>query len=202
MKIIDHPRLYRLLTSLGAAGDGELSEVEHEIWSMFGQDATVLITDMSSFSKITKELGIVYYLALIKRMQDIVDMLITRHNGKLIKFLADNTFAIFETPDDALECIEQINKSIRIENQRTPSIWDIELACGIDCGRILNINNADLFGDAVNIAAKMGEDSAEPWEVMISWRAFDRLSSKNREGWKRDSLQISGIDIDVARKTF
>jgi len=202
MNIIDHPRLYRLLTSLGATGDEELSEVEHEIWSMFGQDATILVTDMSSFSKITKELGIVYCLALITRMQVIVDMLITRHNGKIIKFLADNTFSIFETPDDALKCIEQIHKSIRKENQRTPSIWDIELACGIDCGRILNINNSDLFGDAVNIAAKMGEDFAEPWEIMMSWRAFERLASQNRKGWTHSIIKISGIDVDIARKSF
>jgi len=35
----------------------------------------------------------------------------------------------------------------------------IEMCANIDFGKTLNINNQDFFGDAVNLASKLGEDS-------------------------------------------
>jgi len=33
------------------------------------------------------------------------------------------------------------------------------MCANIDFGKTLNINNQDFFGDAVNLASKLGEDS-------------------------------------------
>ncbi|MDC2891121.1 adenylate/guanylate cyclase domain-containing protein [Psychrosphaera algicola] len=162
MNIIEHPRLYRLLTSMGDLSPRECGDIEEDLWAMFGQDATVLVTDMSHFSKVTQQHGIIYYLAMIKRMQDAIALSVAKHKGLVIKFVADNSFSKFEDVDSALACIKEINHKMKAENAKTPDIWDIELCSGIDCGKILNINNADMFGDPVNVASKLGEDTAKP----------------------------------------
>lgn len=178
MNIIEHPRLYRLLTSMGDLSPKECGDIEDDLWHMFGQHRAVLVTDMSHFSKVTQQHGIIYYLAMIKRMQDVVALAVAKHKGHIVKFIADNSFSIFDDVDTALRCIQEINTRMKAENAKTPDIWDIEICSGIDCGNILNINNADVFGDPVNIASKLGEDTAGPWEVLITERAKSMADSQ------------------------
>lgn len=178
MNIIEHPRLYRLLTSMGDLSPKECGDIEDDLWHMFGQHRAVLVTDMSHFSKVTQQHGIIYYLAMIKRMQDVVALAVAKHKGHIVKFIADNSFSIFDDVDTALRCIQEINTRMKAENAKTPEIWDIEICSGIDCGNILNINNADVFGDPVNIASKLGEDTAGPWEVLITERAKSMADSQ------------------------
>ena len=102
MNIIDYPELYRLLGSLDDFNPSQWSDTEAYIWDMFGQKSAVLVTDMASFSQITQEQGIVYYLGMIKKMQDIIAISATRHQGVVIKFSADNAFVLFNEVDQAL----------------------------------------------------------------------------------------------------
>jgi len=194
MNIIEHPHLYRLLASLSILPEQQWPEVEQEVWGMFAQTKAVLVTDMSHFSKVTKQHGIIYYLAMIKRMQDIVALAVNRHKGQLIKFLADNSFSVFDSVDDALRCIIEINEKMQLENNKTPGLWNVEICSGIDFGKILNINDTDLFGDAVNIASKLGEDTAEPWDVLITKRAHTLLDTENNE-FCEIKVNQSGMDI-------
>lgn len=194
MNIIEQPRLYRLLSSLSIVPEEQWSEIEQDIWDMFEQTKAVLVTDMSHFSKVTKQHGIIYYLAMIKRMQDVVAMAVTRHKGQLIKFLADNSFSVFDSVDDALKCIIEINEKMQLENKKTPGIWDVEICSGIDFGKILNINNTDLFGDAVNLASKLGEDTANPWDILITERAYTMLTTNNHT-FSEMAVTQSGVEI-------
>lgn len=79
----------------------------------------MLVTDMSHLSAITKQHDISYYLAKIKRMQDIIAMTVTRHQGTVIKSVAENSLAIFNWAD-ALHCIIEINHTIKLDNNSTP----------------------------------------------------------------------------------
>jgi class 3 adenylate cyclase len=200
MNIIEHPRLYRLLGSLSVLPEQQWSEVEQDIWEMFEQTKAVLVTDMSQFSKVTKRHGIIYYLSMIKRMQDIVAMAVTRHKGQLIKFLADNSFSEFDSVDDALRCIIEINEKMKIENLKTPGLCDVEICSGIDFGKILNINNTDFFGDPVNIASKLGEDTAEPWDVLITKRAHAMLGTQIYN-FVEMKVEYSSLDVPTYKLT-
>ncbi|WP_026375041.1 adenylate/guanylate cyclase domain-containing protein [Aestuariibacter salexigens] len=172
MNFIEHPSLYRALGQLIESDKYRSETVERDLWNIYGMEATVVVIDMTQFTKVTQAHGIVYYLSLIKRMQDCVSICIPRFNGTLIKFSADNAFLIFDTVEEALTCLIDINKQVEKENNKTPDKHNIELCSGLDHGKILNIDNCDLFGDAVNIASKLGEDCADSGEVLISKRAM------------------------------
>lgn len=194
MNIIEHPRLYRLLAQINEVEQDHWGDVESDIWSLFGHECAVLISDMSHFSKVTQQHGIVYYLGLIKRMQDVVSLATVRHRGLVIKFVADNAFCIFDSVDSAVECVKDIQTGIAKENKRTPHLFDIELAYGIDFGRILNINNKDIFGDAVNIASKLGEDSAEAGQLLITERALS-TTTVSKSDLTPFELKLSGLNM-------
>lgn len=200
MNISEHPRLNQLLSSIRQDPQHNSEHVEQQIWDLFGQSAAVVVTDMSSFSKITQEKGIVAYLALIKQMQDIVSLSVKAFNGKVIKYFADNAFLLFPTPDDALACVLDINQAFCKENARSIHEFNIEISAGIDFGHILNINDTDIFGSPVNQASKMGEDIARPWEVMLTKEAFALLTQTDQSQWIADSINISGIDIDIMKR--
>ena len=72
------------------------------VWERFGCERSVLVVDMEGFTASTREQGIVHYLRLIQRMQEISAPMLDRHGGQLVRFEADNLFAVFEAPERAL----------------------------------------------------------------------------------------------------
>lgn len=56
---------------------------------------------MSGFSRVTKEEGIVYFLANVKQMQGICIPIMHARGGQLIKVVADNLFVRFDDPVQA-----------------------------------------------------------------------------------------------------
>ena len=197
MNFIEQPRLYRALGALKEYNQDIWQEVEDDIWGMFGVNRAVLVIDMSHFTKITKEYGIIYYMTLIKRMQDAVALSIPRHNGQLINFLADNAFIVFNQVDDALDCIQEVNARIKKHNEEYKESEDVVLCAGIDIGNILNIDNITIYGDPVNVASKLGEDAAEPWEVLISTRAHMHIQRKDKYSLEPHKIDESGVEDTV-----
>ncbi|MFO7950770.1 MAG: hypothetical protein R6U36_10430 [Candidatus Fermentibacteraceae bacterium] len=68
----DRPGLHRLLEPYWDSGKPARGEVRERVWTDFGGRGAVLITDMSGFSRVTRDMGIVHYLAMIRRMQRIM----------------------------------------------------------------------------------------------------------------------------------
>ncbi len=188
MNIIEHPRLYRLLGSASNLYQTQWRDIEQQVWDMFGQKSTILVTDMSHFSQVTNELGIVYYLGMIKKMQDIIAMSVSRQQGQVIKFAADNSFSIFENVEQALATIIEVNEKMSLENRHSSETRDIKICAGIDYGNFLNINDKDLYGACVNFASLLGEDIAKPWEVLISEQAYNLVKNSQYQFTAKKSL--------------
>lgn len=188
-----------LLAKYFAADNPQLQQlVEQELWQAYGTKEAVMVMDMSGFSLVTQKFGIVYYLSMINRMQQITKPTIEKYNGQLVKFVADNVFARFPTTQQAINASIEINKALAIENDKTPDIWDIQVATGIDFGDFLLTDDNDYFGDVVNKASKLGEDIARAGEILISQNAMTELNNQLKYKSKALEFSISGIQI----KTF
>jgi len=169
---------------------------EEALWTELGEYKTVLILDMSGFSRIARTKGIVFYLAMIRRMQHTTAPLVASHSGRVVKFEADNLFAIFETPASAINCAIHINQELHAANLKLDDeAASIRVSIGIETGKILLVPGKDLFGDCVNIAAKLGEDLAEPSEILIAERAAERLPDSMKQHLAAKTFRISGVEI-------
>ena len=93
----------------------------------------------------------------------------------VVKFEADNCFAVFDEPKHAVQAAIALNLAFDAANILTPDELDIKISCGIDFGDILLIDGDDMFGQPVNLASKLGEDIAETGQILITKNAMSMV---------------------------
>lgn len=164
--------------------DGRREAIGDGIWDWYGAEKSVLVVDLCGFSRSSKDRkGILNFLALIRRMQAAAPPLVWLHKGAIVKMEADNCFAVFDTPKQAVSAALDLvaaSQTIRREEH-----LDLQLCCGIEHGDILYLKDEDFFGAAVNDASRLGEDIAQMDEILVgpvaagalgpmpsNWRAF------------------------------
>lgn len=162
-------------------------ELETQIWQQYGFDKAVLALDMSGFSLTVRRQGIIAYLAKIRKMQHCTQPLISQHNGELVKYSADNLMATFDDCQQALLAAIDIRQ--QCQQQDTP------VSIGLDFGRILTIPQQDCYGDAVNIAYKLGEDLAEKNEILVSDNFYQQITPHTTVQFESHQFHISGLEF-------
>jgi adenylate cyclase len=94
-------------------------EIEKNIWEEFGEELSILVLDMSGFTKISQHHGLIYYLSMVRRMQLTSKPIIENYGGKVIKFEADNCFATFREPLAAIRTAISMNMAFDAANLLT-----------------------------------------------------------------------------------
>ena len=179
--------------------DAEMEAARTRIWDRYGTEGSVFISDMASFSSTSRKIGVCHFLKLIHRARRMIAPLIADNNGLLLKCDADNCYAFFEKPDDAIRASFDINEELFRHNEDFGLAEQIYLSVGIDYGRVLLIGDRDFFGDPVNTASKLGEDLAIKAETLVTKRAIDHSDFVIPETAERMVARISGIEIKYVR---
>ncbi|HSG97068.1 MAG TPA: adenylate/guanylate cyclase domain-containing protein [Woeseiaceae bacterium] len=174
-------------------------KIRQDIWDKFGTEGTVFISDMASFSSTSRKLGVCHFLKMIHRARQIVAPVIEGNNGMLLKCDADNCYAFFEKPDDAIRASFEVNRALFDANDAFGIGEQIYLSVGIDYGRVLLIGDIDFYGDPVNTASKLGEDLAIREEVLVTRRAIEHSDFEIPELAERMTARISEIEIQYVR---
>ena len=189
-------RFQELLLAFSQAEDIDMRKrIEKELWNDYGAEHAVFVLDMSGFSLLTRKYGIVHYLSMVKRMQLTTEPIVKSYGGSMIKYEADNCFAVFPEPLSAVNAALAMQHAFEASNLMTSDDLDIYISCGIDYGRILVIKDEDCFGDAVNRASKLGEDVASAREILITKEAMDMIPREVNIKARDMSVSISGINI-------
>jgi class 3 adenylate cyclase len=190
------PRFQELLLLYAQADTKPAQEeIEKTLWAEFGTNGTVLVMDMSGFSRLTQKYGIVHYLSMVLRMQLTSQPIIESLGGRVVKFEADNCFAMFNSVLPAVQAAIRLNTAFEAINRFTEDVFDIRVAIGIDYGDVLLTGGPDYFGDVVNYASKLGEDVAEPGEILVTERAFQQIPPEAGYIGKPITPVLSGVRI-------
>jgi class 3 adenylate cyclase len=174
-------------------------EIRAGIWDKFGTEGTVFISDMASFSSTSRKIGVCHFLKMIHRTRQIVAPVIEANSGILLKCDADNCYAYFASPDDAIQASFDVNAALFEANDDYGLVEQINLSIGIDYGRVLLIGDIEFFGDPVNTASKLGEDLAIRDEVLVTRRAIENSDFEIPELAERMVARISDIEIQYVR---
>jgi class 3 adenylate cyclase len=189
-------RFQDLLLEFSQSEDlGKRREVEAALWQEYGAEYAVFVLDMSGFSMLTRKYGIVHYLSMVRRMQLTTEPIIRSFGGEMLKYEADNCFAIFPNALSAVNAAITMQHAFEAENLLTSDELDIRIAVGIDYGRLLVIEHEDCFGDPVNRASKIGEDIASAGEILITRDALQAIPPEAGIKARELSISISGISI-------
>src|SRR4051812_32413815 len=106
----------------------------------------------------------------------LVDPGIGRQRGRIVKTTGDGMLVEFASAVDAARCAAEIQRAMAHHNASVSTELRIEFRIGIHVGDIL-IDNNDIFGDGVNIAARL-EGIAEPGGICVSDDAYRKIREK------------------------
>ena len=187
---------YRHLIGVGASEDrlekliqGRLKPgadkdmVDRRIWDLFGEEWCVMFTDLSGFSRGVAKFGIIHFLQTIFESERLLIPVIEDHDGILLKAEGDSLLVIFRNSGKAINCTLKMQEVLIDYNKDKLPEEQILLCVGLGYGKMLRIGDQDVFGAEVNAASKLGEDTAEAWEILVT------------ENVKNRSDDISGIDF-------
>ena len=108
------------------------------------------------------------------------------HRGKLVKAMGDGWLVEFATAVEAVTCAIQVQNELAGQER-------IRLRIGIHLGDIVHEDD-DIFGDGVNIAARL-EELAEPGTVVISDAVHGSLDGTLRPSFEdRGAQRLKNID--------
>jgi adenylate cyclase len=116
-------------------------------------------------------------LAQLKALRKtLFDPKIVEHHGRIVKNTGDGALVEFASVVDAVRCADEIQRGMAEHNIDVPEVKRIEFRIGIHVGDII-IEDHDIFGDGVNIAARL-EGIAEPGGVCMSDDAYRQVRGK------------------------
>ena len=174
------------------------ADIDAKITEIFGETLAVFVMDMSGFSRQTIRHGIIHFLAQIHRMHSICTPVVESHHGEVIKYEADNVFAVFPDVEQAVEAAIELDRSLEAANTMLPDEFDMHGEFGIGFGNILVIENEDMFGSEVNLASKLGEDLAQRGEILLTDSAYKQVGEGKRQ-FDPLTMSVSGLDLNVYR---
>ncbi|MBI3193379.1 MAG: adenylate/guanylate cyclase domain-containing protein, partial [Ignavibacteriae bacterium] len=157
--------------------------------------AAIMFTDIVSFSK---QMGKDEHatLALLDIHNNIVSQIIGKHSGRIIKSIGDAFFVEFDSSVSAVACAIETQTTLKEHNEAHPEEHPIVIRIGVHVGDVVKKNN-DLFGDGVNIAARI-QPKAEPGGICISEDVARQVRGKiNLPMVKVGVGELKNIDIPI-----
>jgi TolB-like protein/class 3 adenylate cyclase len=138
--------------------------------------AAVLAADVAGYSRLMGRDEERTLANLKSFRKTLVDPAIAEHRGRIVKTTGDGVLVEFASAVDAARCAVEIQRGVARQNTDVSQDQRIEFRIGIHLGDII-IDDNDIFGDGVNIAARL-EGIAAPGGVCISDDAQRQIRGK------------------------
>src|SRR5215211_3331233 len=156
--------------------------------------AAILAADIVGFSSMMEkdEEGTASRIRAVRR--EVIEPKLSAHQGRLIKTTGDGFLAEFASPVEAVRCALSIQDGIA---ERGEANEGLKLRIGINLGDIIIEDDGDVFGDGVNVAARL-EQMADPGGVLISGKIYEEIEGKiDRRFESRGEQQVKNLSRPV-----
>jgi adenylate cyclase len=143
----------------------------------------VFAADVEGYSRLmgADEVGT---LEELTERRAILDRFIGEHRGRIANTAGDSVLAEFGSAVDAVQCAVEAQTALAEANASLAPDRRISFRIGIHIGDVM-IRAGDLFGDGVNIAARL-QSIAKPGGVCISGATYDQV---------RKVLPVTFVDL-------
>jgi adenylate cyclase len=187
---VSQTRLWSLIEERCQPG-ANVTQIDQRIWDLFGEQWAVMFTDLSGFSRRVEEFGIIHFLQIIHEQHKTLLPIVERHDGLLVKEEGDSLLILFRRAERALDCSIAMQRACQQVNERRKPEDQILLCIGLGFGQILRIADQDAWGREVNLASKLGEDTAKAGEILVTPAA--RAALAQRAGLQFESIGASSF---------
>jgi len=136
---------------------------------------TILCADVQGYSRLmaADEAGT---LDALRRYRAAIAGLVERHDGRIVNTWGDAVIAEFASVVEAVQCAVEIQQEISNRESDPPDPHRMRFRIGVNLGDVM-VDGSDIFGDGVNIAARL-QELAEPGGVVISAPVYDQVHNK------------------------
>ena len=116
--------------------------------------AAILAADVVGYTRLMgeDETGTLLHLNLV--WGEVFNPTVARYRGRIVKTMGDGELVEFGSAVDAVTCAVVIQSAMADRNASTQERRRIEFRVGVNLGEIV-IEGADIFGDGVNVAARL-----------------------------------------------
>ncbi|WP_191057530.1 tetratricopeptide repeat protein [Geminicoccus harenae] len=135
--------------------------------------SAILAVDVVGYSRLMEINEVATLAAFKNHRSQLIEPLISQHHGRIVKLTGDGMLVEFPSVVNAVDCAAGIQREMRQRNADVPHEQRIEFRMGINLGDVI-VDGDDLFGDGVNIAARV-ESLAPPGGIAVT-------------GWVKESI--------------
>ena len=138
--------------------------------------AAIFAADVAGYSRLMGDDEEGTHERLRAHLREVVDPKIREHRGRIVKNTGDGLLAEFASVVDAMRCAVEVQAGMADRNAAIPANTRIDFRVGVHQGDVV-IEDNDIFGDAVNVAARL-EGLAEPGGICVSARVRGDAAGK------------------------
>jgi len=155
----------------------------------FQIDCTIMFADIAGSTRLYDRLGDVVAQETIACSQQRMAAAVHAHGGVVVKEIGDETMSRFPTADQAVAAACDMQKAFSAGQAGFPE--PVEIRIGLHQGPAI-LRHGDLFGDAVNVAARM-RDIAQAGQIITTEATVRRLApSLARQARQFDRTSLKG----------
>jgi len=139
--------------------------------------AAILASDVVGYSSLMERDEDRTLARLKAHRREFIEPLIAEYQGRVVKLMGDGALVEFASVVDAVRCAVLIQQGMAEREATVPEAERIRFRIGINLGDVIREADGDLYGDGVNVAARL-EQLAKPGGVVVSGTAYDQLQGK------------------------
>jgi TolB-like protein/class 3 adenylate cyclase len=138
--------------------------------------AAIVSADVAGYSRLMGQDESGTLTALKTLRQEVVDPPIARHGGRIVKTTGDGLLLEFPSVVNAVRCSVEVQTAMADRTAGDGDDRRITFRVGINLGDII-VDGDDIFGDGVNVAARL-QEIAPPGGICISSRVYEDVRDR------------------------
>ena len=139
----------------------------------------IMQLDMTGMTEAAIGRGSLFSLLRIFDVQKICGPVFEAFHATHIRAFADDFTAIFEEPDQALDSAFEIHRRMAAFNRsEIANPQTVECSIGLGYGEVFRIGPDLAMGDEMNQSSKLGEDTADGGETLITAKFHSEVKAR------------------------
>ena len=151
----------------------ERVKIDELLRDRFTKEVTIMFTDIKGSTAYFETRGDINGLSMVFRHNELLFPIIKHHQGTVIKTIGDSIMASFPDALHGVKSAIEMQQTLSSHNAKHQVQDQIQIRIGLNGGRGI-VENRDIFGDVVNLAARI-ESLAEPGQILISQTVYEAV---------------------------
>jgi class 3 adenylate cyclase len=153
---------------------------------------SLMFSDVKDYTARTAGESRLGILDLVRRHRELVQPIVKRRGGRVVKSLGDGLLIAFESATDAVLAGVEIQAAAAAHSSSAAAERDrLELRVGVSTGEVA-LDGGDVFGDAVNLASR-AQQQARAGDVMFTEATWATINRREVQCADAGAFELKGV---------